>query len=196
MLRMASAVSGAVHRCATPWVRRIPSHTVRTSGFAAGSGSPTSKCAARMAESARPSEATLSPAWARAARKRARVARAGGRDSRPKRMVLAERLREVTALTAFTHSAWSRDYAEGEKMPARVHADLAHPPRRSSRRWRCGARESSASSTTRSSVTGPIRSTRITRCSSGRTLCGAGASTRPRRGSQDPLRGAPHLRKP
>jgi hypothetical protein len=58
MERMASPVRGAAHRGAAPWVRRIPSQTGRTSGFAVGSGNPASKWAARMAERARPNEAT------------------------------------------------------------------------------------------------------------------------------------------
>ena len=45
-----------------------------------------------------------------------------------KRVVLAERLREVTALTAFTRIASSRDYAEGEEMPAKVRAPISRSP--------------------------------------------------------------------
>ena len=45
-----------------------------------------------------------------------------------KRVVLAERLREVTALTAFTRIASSRDYAEGEEMPAKVRAPISRNP--------------------------------------------------------------------
>ena len=83
MARMASPVSGAAHRWAAPWVRRMPFQIVRTSGLAAGSARPTSKCAARRAERASASEATLRPSWARAARKSASVAGSVGRDSRP-----------------------------------------------------------------------------------------------------------------
>jgi hypothetical protein len=38
MARMASPVSGAAHRWAAPWVRRMPFQIVRTSGLAAGVG--------------------------------------------------------------------------------------------------------------------------------------------------------------
>ena len=45
-----------------------------------------------------------------------------------KRVVLAERLREVTALTSFTRIASSRDYSEGEDLPARISAPISRNP--------------------------------------------------------------------
>lgn len=44
------------------------------------------------------------------------------------RVVLAERLREVTALTGFTRIASPRDYAEGEDLPSKMRAPISRNP--------------------------------------------------------------------
>jgi hypothetical protein len=45
-----------------------------------------------------------------------------------RRVVLAERLREVTALTAFTRIGSPRDYAENEPLPSKVRASISRNP--------------------------------------------------------------------
>ena len=44
------------------------------------------------------------------------------------RVVLAERLREVTALTAFTRIGSPRDYAENEPLPSKIRAAISRKP--------------------------------------------------------------------